>query len=722
MPGLIDLTDNPRLIVETQPTLELPFRLEVIVGRDPTCKLTLAQDTEVSRRHARFFAEGDAYYVEDMGSRNGTYLNNERIAERRRLREGDLVVVGRTRIRFLVEPTRTTTNSRPGEDILHTIQASADEVMGPRTGEPVLDAAWVRLRALYGVSEAVATLQDEQQIGANVLMEVFRVLPSERGAIFLLEAEDRLRPLAAIWHDGAADSDPAISRTVLRYVLAHKVALVTADAASDPRLAAEREGLLDSVYLHNIRSAACVPLMFRDRILGILQILAEAPGQTFSEEDLRLLTGMACQTAVALESARLARERQQMINDLLSAQGELQSRIDQLRILYEIEQQLSSTDDMETFLGSVVRQATVHLKAEAGSIFLLQEETDRITFAYPSGGREQLVKHKSFERGRGIAGHVVSSGEPILENDAPSNPHFDAVLSRAFGIEVKNLVAVPLVVQEGGRPKVVGALEVLNKKKEEAFTSADLQVLSFLGAQATSGILRKRLTEEKAKAERLGTIGMMAGSIIHDFKNPMSIIRGFVELIQGGEPDDKTRRRYTQIILAEIDRCVNMTREILHFVRGDKNFNFQEVGVPDFVADLSLVLENELKGANVDFVRKIEYDGPLRLDVEKMKRVIFNFSNNSLSAMPDGGTFTLEFRKVGQEVEIRISDTGPGIPPELRPKLFSPFATFGKKEGTGLGLCIAKDIVDGHGGRLFLDTSVQQGACFVIRMKPPPST
>jgi hypothetical protein len=93
-----------------------------------------------------------------------------------------------------------------------------------------------------------------------------------------------------------------------------------------------------------------------------------------------------------------------------------------------------------------------------------------------------------------------------------------------------------------------------------------------------------------------------------------------------------------------------------------------------------------MERSKVEFVRIVDYTGKIKVDVEQLKRVIFNLSNNAISAMKDGGVFGLECRLVANEVEFRIRDSGPGIPAEIRSKLFNAFATFGKKEGTGLEL------------------------------------
>jgi two-component system NtrC family sensor kinase len=95
---------------------------------------------------------------------------------------------------------------------------------------------------------------------------------------------------------------------------------------------------------------------------------------------------------------------------------------------------------------------------------------------------------------------------------------------------------------------------------------------------------------------------------------------------------------------------------------------------------------------------------------------VYNIAANARDAMPHGGTFTIATRRSGEQVELRFSDTGPGVPEELWERVFEPFFTYGKREGAGLGLSIARRIVEEHGGELWLEGSEEGGATFVLSL------
>src|SRR5437588_437087 len=113
----------------------------------------------------------------------------------------------------------------------------------------------------------------------------------------------------------------------------------------------------------------------------------------------------------------------------------------------------------------------------------------------------------------------------------------------------------------------------------------------------------------------------------------MAIIRGLGELLQKSQLPEEKRTRFSNIIIEEVDRCVNMTRDILEYCSGEKNYRFAEVNATEFINGISIVLEHDFESAHVKLEKKVTYDGPLYVDIDKMKRVLFNISNNARSVM-----------------------------------------------------------------------------------------
>ena len=132
------------------------------------------------------------------------------------------------------------------------------------------------------------------------------------------------------------------------------------------------------------------------------------------------------------------------------------------------------------------------------------------------------------------------------------------------------------------------------------------------------------------------------------------------------------------------------------------------------------VVAPELKPRGVAFRRELAYEGELVLDVDRLTRALLNFIANALDAMPSGGTLTLASRRAEGRIELVVSDTGVGIPEELQPRLFEPFFTHGKPRGLGLGMSIARKIVEEHGGEVQLVSGPGRGTRVTLRMPLEP--
>src|SRR5439155_26808016 len=133
------------------------------------------------------------------------------------------------------------------------------------------------------------------------------------------------------------------------------------------------------------------------------------------------------------------------------------------------------------------------------------------------------------------------------------------------------------------------------------------------------------------------------------------------------------------------------------------------------------VVAPELKPRGVSFRRELAYEGELILDVDRLTRALLNFTTNALDAMPSGGVLTFTSRRADERVELALSDTGVGIPEALQPRLFEPFFTHGKPRGLGLGMSIARKIVEEHGGEVRLVSSPERGTRVTLSMPLEPT-
>lgn len=234
-----------------------------------------------------------------------------------------------------------------------------------------------------------------------------------------------------------------------------------------------------------------------------------------------------------------------------------------------------------------------------------------------------------------------------------------------------------------------------------------------------------RHVHQVTQAERLTLVGSFARSIIHDLKNPLSIIGLAAEMAGAESASPEFRKEATTRIRKQVIRINELITEVLEFAQGAGG---DTVLVPvDYAAFVNQVVgelrsELELTGVAIHF----ENEPPkvkMPIHPERLRRVFHNLLHNAAQVMPDGGIATLRFTLKMERVITEIEDTGPGIPPEIAPKLFEPFATFGKKSGTGLGLSICKRIIEDHRGRIWAESKPGRGALFLFslpRVKQSP--
>ena len=253
----------------------------------------------------------------------------------------------------------------------------------------------------------------------------------------------------------------------------------------------------------------------------------------------------------------------------------------------------------------------------------------------------------------------------------------------------------------------------------------DLRQLLIINSQLIVNLLktfseRLRTTDKQFIAqivhdEKLTLVGQMARTIIHDIKNPLTIIRGQAELL---ERDEHSNSR-CQSIIRNADHITNMANDLLDFSRGSGSLKLQQVSPKAWLDEVLDLLKPMIESRNIALKTEVLTMDLLQVDPGRMTRAVYNLASNAVQAMQGGGTLTVGIARDQQGFEITVTDNGPGIPEEIRDRLFDPFVTSGKKNGTGLGTSIAKKIIEDHGGQISFQTQTGIGTTFHIRL---PST
>ena len=242
-------------------------------------------------------------------------------------------------------------------------------------------------------------------------------------------------------------------------------------------------------------------------------------------------------------------------------------------------------------------------------------------------------------------------------------------------------------------------------------------LLSILAGQAAATLRNLQLLEERLESERLSTIGRMISTIVHDFRNPMTAIRGYAAMIEEVELGPERRRECAHLVVEETDRLNVMIDEILEFTRGGHH----PVAAPHRVPGGADGQAAAAAGAGPAEPRhplraRPRLPGAISVDVDRMLRAMLNIASNALDAMEAGGTFLVRSRGRNEHVEIDLADDGQGIPEELQSRIYEPFFTHGKPRGIGLGMSITRKIVEEHGGQIRLESQVGRGTTFTVSL------
>ena len=225
----------------------------------------------------------------------------------------------------------------------------------------------------------------------------------------------------------------------------------------------------------------------------------------------------------------------------------------------------------------------------------------------------------------------------------------------------------------------------------------------------------RRAREELIRQERISTIGRLSTSIVHDLRNPLAAIYGGAEMLVDSDlPPLQTKRLAANIYRAS-RRMQELLQELLNVSRG-KSQETELASLHAVAAAASASLEASAEAQSVSIGIDIPESLELPLEYSRIERVFVNLIGNALEAMPGGGRIYIRAWVSEGAAQVEVRDTGPGIAPEIRDRLFQPFVSAGKHNGLGIGLALSRQTVLDHGGDMWLANHAEPGACFRFRL------
>lgn len=393
----------------------------------------------------------------------------------------------------------------------------------------------------------------------------------------------------------------------------------------------------------------------------------------------------------------------------------MDEKIKKLERLLEISLELSSTLHLRDLLGKIVHLATELTDTEASSILLLDRRTRTLYFEAATGVKMDSLLGIPVPLEGSIAGRIVQEGKPVIVEDVKAEPHFYGLVDTLTHFQTRSILGVPLKVKD----VVIGALEVLNKKGGKSFSEEDVKLLEILAAQAAVAIENARLFQQSD----------FISDLVHELRTPMTSIIGYSKLMLDHEFDPATKRRFLETIYREATRLSGLINDFLDLVRlesGRAKVNKKPTQLRQLLEECIAIMRPQADSRKIKLKLIAPPLLPLILaDEDRLRRVVLNLLSNAIKFNRDEGLVEVKVETAEKEVRVSVSDTGIGILPEELPHIFEKFYRGRSEEeipGSGLGLSIARQIVEAHGGRIWVESTPGQGSTFTFTIPMEEST
>ncbi|HEX2189267.1 MAG TPA: GAF domain-containing protein [Longimicrobiaceae bacterium] len=494
---------------------------------------------------------------------------------------------------------------------------------------------------------------------------------------------------------------------------------------TDEMLVAAAKSEEELMLLREIGFSAyiCVPLAARGRVLGALTLCTTESGRRYIEDDLALAEELARRAAVAVDGAHLfAAER--------AARADAERTAERMARLQRVTAALSGAVTPERVARVVVEEGAAALDAAAAVVARLHEERGELEIVHALGHPDDVVER--FRRiplsARLPLADAVRGGRPVYLATEDERRAVYPTLVEAYPRTVQQAwAALPLAVE--GR--VMGAL-ALSFTAERAFDGDDRTFLELLAQQCAQALDRSRLYEAEHRARTEAEAASRAKSdfmavMSHELRTPLNAVLGYLDLLDAGVAGPLTAEqgRYLARVTASGRHLLGLIEEVLTFSRieADREEVAMETVRADEVARQAAELVEPLARARgLEF--RVEVDGAaaeLRTDPGKLRQVLVNLLGNAVKFTDAGEVALVATVPPGGPARFRVRDTGIGIPPGARERVFEPFwqAAQGNTRragGTGLGLAVARELARLLGGDLTLESEEGAGSVFTVEV------
>jgi signal transduction histidine kinase/ActR/RegA family two-component response regulator len=483
------------------------------------------------------------------------------------------------------------------------------------------------------------------------------------------------------------------------------------DVLSDPDY-----GRKDLQRLAGFRTLLSAPMVLGDDVVGVLSMW-RTKADPFSEGELGLLDEFAAQAAIALQQVDL-------MQALEARSAELASKVHQLEVLRSVGATVSSSLDPDAVLDSIVSNAVQLTEADGGSILEYDEGSDTFVVRAAYGSSPELVdtlRRTIIHRDTTLVGRAVTGRQPVQVGDLATDGR-DAHLEVLHAEGWRSVLAIPML-----RGDLIVGVVVIRRRRPGEFPEDMVELLQTFATQSSIALVNARLFSElESKSAELEVASRhkseFLASMSHELRTPLNAVIGFSEVLIDrtfGELNDR-QDEYLHDIWRSGRHLLELLNEILDLSKveaGRMDLQPTTIVVEQALSYVaSLVRERAARHGISVSVEVDDAVGTVHADELRFKQVLLNLLSNAVKFTPDGGAVQVLASRHDDELWVTVSDTGVGIPPEDRERIFESFQQGGRgvarEEGTGLGLTLTRRIVALFGGRLWLESEVGVGSTF----------
>ena len=466
-----------------------------------------------------------------------------------------------------------------------------------------------------------------------------------------------------------------------------------------------------------------LPLIAQERVLGVLSVQSFKKN-AYTEQNLSLLENLAAYTTIALDNANAYL----VINQ---REHEVRERAAELVTINRISQALATQLDKNHLIQFVGDQVRDLFRAPIAYVSLLDRATMMLQFPYAFG---ENASPRPF--GSGLTSQIIRSGQPLLINEDMEGSSARLGVEQ-IGRRTSSYLGVP--ISSGGQ--AIGVISVQSDEQEGRFTEADQRLLSTIATAVGVAFHNAKLFEEAGQARAAAEQADAAKSsflstVSHELRTPLTSVLGFAKIIRRrleerlfpmiSEEDRKVQQAKRQVIenleivVSEGERLTKLIDDVLDLAKieaGKFTWNMTSISVKEVIGRAVAATASLFEAKKLELVSDIAPDLPgITGDQDRLIQVVINLISNAVK-FTDAGSITCSARQAGTELLVSVRDSGIGIAPDDQPKVFEKFKQVGdtltdKPKGTGLGLPICKEIVEYHGGRIWVESEPGRGSTF----------